>query len=148
DNLSADITCTASFIRRFNVSFPDPANGAIAASNVPATALCDGEHCAVDQGAALRLTATADANYRFTHWSGCSTSTNAVLDLSNLTSDLTCTANFVRRFRVSFPDPTGGAIAASNTPADAVCTTTDCLLDTGEGLRLTATADAGYRFDH
>src|SRR5204862_96181 len=93
-SITTDVTCTAVFTPRFNVDFPNPTNGSVAASNVPPTATCTGTRCTVDQGASLTLTATADAGFRFTAWSNCSASTNPALALSAISQNLTCVANF------------------------------------------------------
>ncbi len=149
-NVTTNVSCTASFVRQVTVSFQVPQNGTVTSSNVnpAANSSCTGTSCTFDSGGSIHLTATPNANTRFVAWSGCSTSTDPQLDLTNVTSDTSCLATFMPRVTVSFADPAGGSVAASDaTPAgSASCNSTSCTLDQGGSVRLTATADSGYRF--
>ncbi|MFT3925038.1 MAG: InlB B-repeat-containing protein [Myxococcales bacterium] len=148
-NVLTDTTCTANYTQRFDVTAAVAANGGGSVgitSAAPST--CAGTSCKVDNGGTATLTAAPSANFRFDKWDGgvgCN-STNATLNLPPISGNTTCTAHFVARVTVSFNAVANGSVAASNTPANAVCTTGSCVIDQGDGLRLTATPAANYVF--
>jgi len=142
-NVTVSATCSANYVRRWDVQFADPAGGSVAATTPPAAASCDGDNCIVDEGSALTLVATADGGYRFNGWTNCATSNNAQITLSNITGDLTCVASFTREWTVTYTAGTGGSVSAptADCPAGSPCT-----LDQGSDLAIIATPAAGYRF--
>jgi hypothetical protein len=147
-NVSANVTCNAAFVRRFTVTFADPAQGSISAAMIPSTASCTSSACQVDEGSALELRAAADPGFRFTGWSGCSSSVDPVLTLGNVASNLTCVANFSGRFTVSgTPAPAaGGSVIADSNDVEKSCSGGACTVDAGSNVTLTASPSAGYRF--
>lgn len=149
-NVRADVACQANFERIvLRVGVTAGAGGSVMAGSGSPGASCSASGCSVPYGGQVMAAATAQAGYRFDAWSGCSTSSEAALTLSNVTADAACTASFVRlRFTVSgSPAPAeGGTVAASSGAAGATCNGASCSVDFGGTVALAASASRGFRF--
>jgi hypothetical protein len=134
----------ANFTGRFTVTgAPAPsAGGSVVADSNDTDKVCSGGSCTVDAGSNVTLTATAQAGYRFTAWSGCSTATTPALTLSNVAANITnCTANFSPRLTVTgTTTPTGLSITATSQSPGASCSGATCSVDSGSAVTLTAAA--------
>jgi hypothetical protein len=148
-------SCTARYRERVTIAGePLPSNGgSIAASSSSANATCSGSRCEVDEGSAVSLVASAAGGFRFTGWSGggACTGTAATLSLAGVSANLTCQANFTRRFTATGEvagAPAGTAISAgsSASPPVATCSGPSCTVDSGTPVTLTAPAVSGHRF--
>ena len=125
--LSASASATVT-VPSYNVSasVSDPAAGS--ASCVPPTVL---------SGASSVCTATANAGYVFTGWSGDCSGSNPVCTLSGVQRDMAVTANFSAAFTVT---------ASVNNPAGGSAACVPALVAAGGSSTCTATANAGYVF--
>ena len=123
--VNADVSVTANFVQVFSV--------AVAAS--PAAGGAVSGAATYDAGATATLTATANAGYRFTGWSGDAAGTTSPVTVT-VNAAKTVTANFVQVFSVAVTasPAAGGAVSGAAT------------YDSGATATLTATANAGYRF--
>ncbi|HEX6241254.1 MAG TPA: hypothetical protein VFZ61_10190, partial [Polyangiales bacterium] len=147
-NVNDSRTCTATFTPlRFRVDArAEPtAGGAVQATSSSSTAVCNTSGCAVDYDADVTLTAAERTGYRFTAWSGCSTSTSATLQLNDVRANQSCVANFALRtypVRVSAVPTTGGTLPQPCSGAAR------CSVDATHGtqLDLQATAAASFVF--
>jgi hypothetical protein len=92
-----DLQCTAHFAAAFIVLQASSTGWVDAPIHVTASSGCDSTNgCVVFYGGSLTLTAPTDPAYRFSGWSGCSSSTDPVLTLSNVTGPLpACVAEYV-----------------------------------------------------
>src|SRR5262245_33523159 len=82
-SLSRDVSCTAAFVRIFQVTGTIAgADGTVGASS-PSGATCDAGACTVDVGGEVILVAPSLPDHRFTGWSGDATcsGTAPTLDL-------------------------------------------------------------------
>jgi len=88
------------------------------------------------------VTATPPAGYRFENWTGPVFGTSAAnpLTVTNVTSDMTITANYVQQFTVTFDATASGGTLAGINP-QVVDIGTDC-------QPVTANPPAGYRFEN
>jgi Divergent InlB B-repeat domain len=151
-NVTANADCRATFSRqRFDVTgTPRPNDGgAVAASSSAQGASCNGNRCTVNFGSGVTLRATASTGYRFSNWTGCSTSNNAELGLQNVTANTTCQANFERlRFTVAgnAAPANSGAVMATANGANADCAGSRCTVDYGGTVALMAVPATGFRF--
>ena len=135
----SDVSCTANFARnQVTVSFPVfPSGGGTVGTSWAPLGSCGASSCTFAVGSSVTLTARANANYLFAGWSGCSSQVEPVLQLSNVTSNQTCTANFVRLHRVTYAaDWPGSASAWVRFGTD--CTGGVCTVIDGGGVDLTA----------
>ncbi|HUS33682.1 MAG TPA: hypothetical protein VMZ53_34515, partial [Kofleriaceae bacterium] len=141
-------SCTASFVATVSVSATAGTGGSVAAGT-PTGGTCVGTTCALDSGASsVTFTPTANANYRFGGWTGCTgyTQSGNAITFTNPTAAKACTANFVATVIVSASAGTGGTVAAS-TPTGGTCAGTTCTLDSGaSSVTFTPTANANFRF--
>lgn len=150
-DLSANLVCTARYVQGIAIS-GNVVNGPdlpVAISATPAPVSCTPGSCVVDASSTVSLTAPAGgAGFRFLGWTGDTgcTGSSLTLNLGSITTTTTCQANYAPRAELSFPDPSGGSVAASDIPTDAVCDSDSCTVDAGDTITLTATADAGSRF--
>ena len=92
-----------------------------------------------DNGSVLTLTATPDAGFEFTGWSGDASGTINPLDIT-MDADKTVTANFSPIQRTLTINTANGSVTASPNPVNGT-------YDNGTVVTLTATPDSGYQFD-
>jgi hypothetical protein len=151
-DVRASKSCSARFAARYQVSgLVAPAGSAdVAATATVTTARCQTSGCNVDEGSAVKLTATGKPGFRFTGWSGGGACTGVApsLTLQDVRSNVTCTANFVQRFEVrsnALP-AAAGTTAASSQSAAAVCAADTCTVDARADVSVLASPAAGYRF--
>ena len=132
-NVKSDLTCVANFdhIRVAVTSSVAPANSG--------SVSCSVAGCTVDYGGSLTLTATPAGSYRFTNWSGCSSSTNATLMLTNLKAASNCVANFAL-----LQHTVTGSVAASG--GGTVTCAAGCLVDDNSTGQLRATPATNFAF--
>ncbi|HEX5657386.1 MAG TPA: hypothetical protein VFX59_09325, partial [Polyangiales bacterium] len=147
-NLTANADCNASFTRqRFDVAgtaAPAEAGAVSAASSAPG-AVCNGNRCTVNYGSAVTLSAAPNTGYRFVSWTGCGTSTQAQLNVPNVTAAVSCQANFERlRFTVTGDPGAGGAVVATSNAGD--CAGNACTVNYGGAVSLAAVPATGFRF--
>jgi hypothetical protein len=131
-------TCTASFsLNRYTVrvTAQPTAGGSVSTS-------CGSASCSVEHGGELTLTATENAGYSFTGWSGCTQAGSAPqLTFTGIDGPMTCTANFSRQ---------SYAVTGRATPAEGgtvSCGDRPCVVEHGASQSLTAMPSAGYNFD-
>ena len=138
--INVSVTCTANFEKQpYTVSF------------------IAGNHGSVDYSGetyyygdtTTSSTASADSGYDFKDWT-CSPSspanvdvTNATISVSPVTTDVTCTANFVQTFTVTYNVTTGGSVDSTG---GSVTPTSDLVQYDGSSSS-TATASQGYVFN-
>ena len=87
-----------------------------------------------DSGTTVTVTASANAGYRFTNWSGDCSGTGTCTVVMN--RDRSVTANFTRRY----------VLTATASPAGGGSVTGGGTYDSGTTVTVTASANAGYRF--
>lgn len=158
--MTANRTCTATFVRRGTVTAAT-ANGGTSTATVSSSAAAPnacapGASCTVDGGVTVNLDAVAAGGYRFGSWTGtgCSVA-NATDPTTTLTvvagTTHTCVANFVQRGTVTTATSGGGAnstaVVASSAAAPNNCAAAgSCTVDGGIAVSLTAVAGSTYRF--
>ncbi|MFA7607551.1 MAG: IPTL-CTERM sorting domain-containing protein, partial [Rhodocyclaceae bacterium] len=98
-DITADRSVTASFVAETWTigTQAEPAAGG--------SVTCDPS--SVAHGGASTCTATANAGYRFTGWSGDCTGTDVTCTLTDITADLSVTASFASRTELDLPLPEG-----------------------------------------
>lgn len=95
-NVQSNITITANYIRQYNVTFVDGLDGTTIIT------------VTVDSGGSTSLpTAPTHEGYRFKNWTGG--------DYTNVTSDITVTANYIRQWTVTFVDGVDGTVLLTKT---------------------------------
>ncbi|MEY4512527.1 MAG: hypothetical protein RLZZ450_4649 [Pseudomonadota bacterium] len=146
-----DVSCTASFVASLTVrGSAQRATVQIVASSDGPHAQCDTDHCAIDAGDAVTLTAPAADGRRFSGWSGgeeCAGEEPA-LALVDVQASLGCTANYLTRYTVSAKSEgsmPAASIEAASPDALATCDAQKCEVDDGGSATLTATTVPGYR---
>lgn len=151
-NVNESKACRAVFAPRHIIAgaAQPAAAGSIAAASSATNASCNGARCEVDQGANVSLTATPNDDFRFTGWSGggpCTGSANR-LELRNVSSAITCGANFIARVTVSanVAPANAGSVAASSLSTAAACSAGACTVDRDARVMLTANPNDGFRF--
>ncbi|MFY7711017.1 InlB B-repeat-containing protein [Tenacibaculum sp. MEBiC07804] len=92
-----------------------------------------------DDGSVLTLTATPDAGFEFTGWSGDASGTTNPLNIT-MDADKTVTANFSPIQRTLTVNAANGSVTASPNPVNGT-------YDDGTVVTLTAVPDSGYQFD-
>jgi hypothetical protein len=147
DGCAAGLTCNAvSGVceTRLQLTAAAETGGAVATTGSG----CTGTSCSVLAATQVTLTATAEAGYRFLAWSGgaaCADETANPLVVT-VTESQTCTATFVRRFTVR-GTVTGAetSVEATAPSADpATCEASQCEVDTGKTVVLTAPVVPGF----
>jgi uncharacterized repeat protein (TIGR02543 family) len=117
---------------QYTVTFQAGIGGSITGSLVQV--ILDGDDC-------TPVTAVADPNYKFTGWSGDYNGTDNPLTITDVTSDMHITANFLGsppvQYTVTFHAGTGGSITGS---------LEQVVLDSGDCKAVTAVPDQGYEF--
>lgn len=153
----ADVTCVARYVESLTVRGQlqgiDPAlveQGSIVvtASSPAKDAVCEGQLCAVDPGQIVTLVAPSVPGYRFRGWVGDASCSGSALqvDISDVTTNIVCSADYVRRVTVRAESE--GASAALTATADEgfpSCTGASCEVDQGSTVTLFASTVAGYR---
>ena len=91
-----------------------------------------------DDGTSVTLTATPNAGYEFTGWSGDASGTTNPLTIT-MDADKTVTATFARIQRTLTLNATNGSVATNPNPTGGT-------YDDGTSVTITATPDAGYEF--
>ena len=142
--MTAARTVGATFaIQRFTLTVTQPTNGTIAGAGIACGT--GGTDCTetYDYGTAVPLTATPDAGYDLSAWTGACTGTGPCS--VTMTQARTVGATFaIQRFTLTVTPPTNGTIAGTG----IACGTggTDCTetYDTGTVVPLTATPSTGY----
>jgi len=126
-------SCVANFAHRVTA--------VVAPGGVASVPACGANSpCIVNHGAAITLanpTAT-NVDYEFRGWENCTgVATNFGFEISNITTNLTCTARFARRqFRVTASlAPDGSQRLGTVSP----CSASSCVVDSGDTITLTAT---------
>ncbi len=142
-------SCTATFGQRIVVSATvSGATGTVQASSSDAGASCSAGSCTIDPGGSVTLTAPSIDGSRFTGWSGAGCGgTSPVLQLTNVTSSITCTATYADGLAVlASVVGASGAVAATSTTPGAVCQPGGCTLGSGGNVTLTAPEIEDFRF--
>ncbi|HEX5659609.1 MAG TPA: hypothetical protein VFX59_20575 [Polyangiales bacterium] len=142
--------CNATYAARYTVSGVARGGGSVSASAAASNAKCSGSRCEVDEGSPVTLVAQANADFRFTGWTGGGPCTGVELSLvvPNVRSSVSCTANFVERIDVSgvAAPAAAGRVQASQLSLNAVCSANKCTVDAGSDVTLNAIASPGYTF--
>ena len=90
-------------------------------------------------GSCTEVTAVPEAGYHFSSWTGGYTGTDNPLTVTNVTSDMTITANFeANTFQLTVTAGTGGTITAP--------VTSPVTVNNGEATTITANPGTGYSF--
>ncbi|MFC1938005.1 InlB B-repeat-containing protein, partial [Chloroflexota bacterium] len=131
--MNSDKVVTANFVRQYTLTMQvSPAGGGTTSPSV-------GSHT-YDAGTVVSLSATPNAGYAFSHWSGDASSTLPSTSVT-MDSDKVVTANFVRQYTLTMQvSPAGGG---TTTPSVGSHT-----YDAGTPVNLSATPNADYTFDH
>jgi len=146
-----DVSCTASYAASLTVrGSAEGATVKIVASAQGPHAQCDADHCAVEAGDTVTLTAPAADGHRFSGWSGgeACAGEEPVLELSDVQGNLSCTASYLTRHTVSAKSEgskPAASIEAASPDALATCDGAKCEVDDGGSATLTATSVPGYR---
>jgi uncharacterized repeat protein (TIGR02543 family) len=131
-NVTQNLTITANFTQQsFTVTFVAGAGGSITGSSSQTVAY---------GGSATALSVVPNAGYTFTNWTGAGfTTTNASpLTVTNVTQNLTITANFTQQsFTVTFVAGAGGSITGSSSQTVAYG---------GSATAVSAVPSVGYTF--
>jgi len=152
-DVQTSTSCIAKYAARYRISgTADELRGSVVASSDAPAASCALASCTVDEGASVLLTAVPkSARYRFTGWSGgggC-TGSNAALVLRELRGNVVCTANFAQRILIQaevVPEGTGTAGPDGSLITGSECEPTQCAVDAGALVPVTASAAPGFRF--
>ena len=153
-----DVTCVARYVESLTVRGqlqglePSVSARVMAQTDDPA-GVCTDQLCGVSSGAAVTLVAPQVDGYRFRGWTGDAPCLGAdpTLLIQDVTQNVLCTADYVRRFQVlgvaDSPDgQLANAIAAQSPNLFSVCSGASCVVDQGEDVTLLAGTVAGYRF--
>jgi hypothetical protein len=151
--LTASITCTASYVARFAVRGSsegcEPA-ARISASSADMTARCADETCQVDRGSSVVLIADSVPGYRLSSWSGdgcAARTTGASTILSNVSRDFDCVAQYARGVSVSGTLRNfDGEVTANSTDSNGDCDNGSCAIPVGASVTLTAPLDLNRTF--
>ncbi len=132
-NVTSNMTITANFVPvpQYTVTFVAGANGTL--SGTTTQVVDEGDDCTA-------VTALADSGHLFSQWTGDYTGTGNPLTVTNVTSDMTITANFVAVSQYTVTLVAGANGTLSGTTTQVVDEGDDC-------TAVTAVADSGYRFD-
>ncbi len=155
NNVAANYTCNATFIRQYRAR--GLVSGAPAGNSV-SIAPCNTSDCTRDTGTNMTLTAPLVAGHNFSGWTsnlGSCSDANPdnnprTLQFSPLTTDITCTANYVPvpRFTVRvarIPSDIGQAGIITPTTGNPVCTgiagiNSSCVVDAGTRVQLSGSS--------
>lgn len=150
-NTSCDVTMdvakkvTANFVKTYVLTVKNAGNGKV-------TGLPTGIECGADcteiytSGTNITLTATPDANRRFTGWSGACRGTTSTCTV-RMTAAKTVTATFKPLFKLTVSKIGTGSGTITSSPTGVSCGT-DCTEDyvSDTRIKLTAKAATGSRF--
>jgi uncharacterized repeat protein (TIGR02543 family) len=130
-NVTSNMTITANFaIDTYTVTFEAGANGSITGDLSQVVA--HGSDC-------TEVTAVEDLNYHFDNWTGDYTGTVNPLTITNVTADMTITANFaIDTFTVTFESGANGSLTGDliqeDVPYGGSCTAVTAVPDTNYHL--------------
>jgi len=130
-NVTSDMTITANFeedIPEYTVTFTAGAHGSLTGTTTQTIA--EGDDCTA-------VTAVADNGYHFKNWTGDHTGTDNPLTITNVTADMTITANFGGFITVAFTAGANGSLTG---------TTTQTVAEGADCTAVTAVPDVGYQF--
>jgi hypothetical protein len=131
------------------ITLGTPANGSLSLKDNKTNSTCSNSTCQIDDGDSVTLTATPNAHYRFSSWSGgghCSGSSDATCSFTANGSE-TDTAGFAAIVdAIAIPAAANGSVTLTDTTAQMTCTTTSCLVDDGDAISITATPNANFSF--
>ena len=127
--MDSDKSVTANFARQYTLTIAATAGGT--------TNLTPGIYT-YDPGTQVTLTATANADYRFSGWSGDVSGANNPITIT-MDSDKSITANFIRQYTLTITATAGGT--TNPTPGSYT-------YDAGTQVTISCTAEAIYRFSH
>jgi hypothetical protein len=134
---------------QYTVTAAHEGGGSVSLESQSAEASCVGLTCTVYPNATVTITPTANSGFRFKAWSGGScTGDTSPCNISPVTASETDKATFVQRFTVK-GEVTGSGntlTAADSSANDPECSGSNCTVDAGDTVTLTATAGPGYRF--
>ena len=124
-NVTSPRSVSATFaLNTYAVATPAATGGGVACSPNP-----------VSHGQSVSCTATPDAGYHFTGWTGDCTGTGTC-QFTNVTSPRSVSATFaLNTYAIATPAATGGSVACSPNPVSH-----------GQSVSCTAAPDAGYHF--
>ncbi|MEE9437176.1 MAG: InlB B-repeat-containing protein [Candidatus Adiutricales bacterium] len=128
-SVTSDMTITANFANTYTVIFAVGPGGSLAGA--PSQTVVYG-------GSSTAVTAVPDTGYHFNGWSGSFNGTPNPLTITNVTSDMTVTANFaVNTYTVTFLAGAGGSL---------VGTLSQTMDHGGSSTAVTAVPDDGFSF--
>lgn len=138
-------------VTEIEVSASAAAEGApvVVESTVEGGGRCAESRCTLNRGATVTFRAPHEPGYRFVAWRGdpLCLGTEPELVLSNVSADIACLAQYVRRVTVRGVTADGrGAIEAQAEDAAARCSGDVCEVDRGQVVVLRAPAREGARF--
>jgi hypothetical protein len=151
-NVLSNVSCTASYVRRYAVAgssqgaTPAPA---LTASSADAFARCEGARCEVDDGGSATLLAPSISGYRLSSWTGegCASTNGASVSVSDVHQDRSCQAHYVAGVAViGTVLGADGSVQASSASSGASCAPGFCIIDVGGTVQLTAPSLPGRTF--
>ena len=136
------------------ISSEPAADGSVTATSSSAAPDCSGDSCTVYPNGNVTLTATPNAGYGFQYWSNGSCTGHALTcTVSPVNASQSDSATFAQQFEVSGVlesghQSEGNTVIVSDTDPSAPCSgsTSNCVVDAGDVVTLTATAGPGERF--
>ena len=146
-NVVAPKSATANFVSLVNYTLTAKKTGTGTVTSDPAGINC-GSVCSASfaSGASVALTATPEAGYRFSSWSGC-TSVSGAVCTATMSAAKTVTANFVALPKYTLTARKTGTGTVTSDPAGINCgSVCSASFASGTSVALTATPGAGYRF--
>ena len=135
--VTSNVTCTANFtVNNVTVSFAasPSSGGTVTATDAPFLS-CWGPSCTFAPGSSVTLTAQPSSGYVFAGWTGCATQSEPVLRRTNVTSNESCTATFIRFYRVTY-SAESPATARADVRFGSACSGGVCNVFDGGGINL------------
>jgi hypothetical protein len=121
--------------------------GFVSARAVDNQSVCKDGTCYLLPDGAVALWAVPDTQVLFTHWSGCSSSTESQLTVDATGADQECKAHFAAAFIVLAVSSTGWVDAPVHVTASSGCDAINgCVVFYDGSFTLTAPTDPAYRF--
>ncbi|UCC41208.1 MAG: choice-of-anchor D domain-containing protein, partial [Candidatus Aminicenantes bacterium] len=127
--MDSDKSVTANFIKQYTLTIASTAGGTTNPSSGTYT---------YDSGTQVSITATANAGYRFTGWSGDASGTDNPITIT-MDSDKSVTANFIRQYTLTIAAGVGGI--TNPVPGSYI-------YDEGTQVTISCTAETNFRFSH